>query len=490
MAQIDWNGHSTASIRPDVLDMLNRVAGLVDFPLVINSGYRDPESNKRAGGAKASQHMHGEAIDISLNGLSNAQRTQLTQALVQAGAHRIGAYSGNTALHVDMAKAWDKAKGDYPVYPMFDRSIHNMGKAHDWFTAGLSGPPVPPQSIPNPPVPATRTAQQAINAVAPVPAGRPLGLGYAPQVPTPPAGFSSGQRQAMGNVVSGSFDAIQPKAPSNLYDGIYPLSQPLRSPPPIPVMESYDLAKQRARMGDAIVSPSPVITPIDSSQYPVVVGKDVTPPNGVPPGYQPRVAMDMSMPQPPDFIGDARARMAAAGQPPTPAGFPPGSQFNGPTAPIPQPPIARQPVGIPITVTGGRIEAPPMPMPPLNRSALSPAPIPAGAILRGSATGTPYDVGKTYGFGDKLMLATPGGFVKVYDPTVIGSGHNLFGSLINGGIAKANNGGMTGLFGLLMGNGSGRSVVSSGSGGSASSGRSGGFDLNNLWGDPAISSGF
>jgi len=38
----------------------------VNEPIIISSGYRCPELNKLVGGAKNSQHMTGEAADISL----------------------------------------------------------------------------------------------------------------------------------------------------------------------------------------------------------------------------------------------------------------------------------------------------------------------------------------------------------------------------------------------------------------------------------------
>lgn len=35
-------------------------------PIKVNSGYRSPEYNKKIGGAKNSQHMKGEALDLPL----------------------------------------------------------------------------------------------------------------------------------------------------------------------------------------------------------------------------------------------------------------------------------------------------------------------------------------------------------------------------------------------------------------------------------------
>lgn len=43
---------------------LDVIRGLWGGPLLVVSGYRDPEYNRRIGGAKASQHMEGRAVDI------------------------------------------------------------------------------------------------------------------------------------------------------------------------------------------------------------------------------------------------------------------------------------------------------------------------------------------------------------------------------------------------------------------------------------------
>jgi len=41
-------------------------------PTVINSGYRCPELNEAVGGSATSQHCHGEAADIEVPGVANA----------------------------------------------------------------------------------------------------------------------------------------------------------------------------------------------------------------------------------------------------------------------------------------------------------------------------------------------------------------------------------------------------------------------------------
>lgn len=123
------------SLAKSVRNSLTNAQGLVSFPISIRSGYRDPETNSKVGGAPHSEHMDGNAVDIDLRGLSNAQRTELVQALVKAGFNRLGAYSGNTGLHVDMK---DQRNEDGSPWAMFDRTAANMHKAPKWFKDGLN----------------------------------------------------------------------------------------------------------------------------------------------------------------------------------------------------------------------------------------------------------------------------------------------------------------------------------------------------------------
>lgn len=49
----------------DILDELREHFG----PVIINSGYRCPEHNAKIGGAKASRHVVGDAVDIVVDGV-------------------------------------------------------------------------------------------------------------------------------------------------------------------------------------------------------------------------------------------------------------------------------------------------------------------------------------------------------------------------------------------------------------------------------------
>ena len=51
---------------PTLLEMLERLREAVGTPLVVNSGYRCPEHNRRIGGAPRSKHCLGMAADINI----------------------------------------------------------------------------------------------------------------------------------------------------------------------------------------------------------------------------------------------------------------------------------------------------------------------------------------------------------------------------------------------------------------------------------------
>ena len=54
--------------------LYHRVCPQEEIPLVINSGYRSPEVNKRAGGSSTSNHLTGCAVDIRVAGFEQAIR--------------------------------------------------------------------------------------------------------------------------------------------------------------------------------------------------------------------------------------------------------------------------------------------------------------------------------------------------------------------------------------------------------------------------------
>lgn len=74
--------------------------GVVD-KLEVKSGFRDVERNRDAGGAKYSKHLEGGAIDLSIKGYSDEEKTALLETAIRHGAKGIGVYPGGTSLHID-----------------------------------------------------------------------------------------------------------------------------------------------------------------------------------------------------------------------------------------------------------------------------------------------------------------------------------------------------------------------------------------------------
>lgn len=61
---------------------LSTLRNKIEKPVIITSGYRTPEWNKKCNGAKYSYHMRGMAADIRVNGMSAKQIANELNAIV------------------------------------------------------------------------------------------------------------------------------------------------------------------------------------------------------------------------------------------------------------------------------------------------------------------------------------------------------------------------------------------------------------------------
>ena len=91
---------------PLLISVLQIIRDHVKLPIVVNSGYRCPEYNKRVGGVANSQHIFGKAADIYVEGWSNKQLLNVIRALTVAKKIYVGyAYiikNSNRAVHIDV----------------------------------------------------------------------------------------------------------------------------------------------------------------------------------------------------------------------------------------------------------------------------------------------------------------------------------------------------------------------------------------------------
>lgn len=84
-------------------------------PLPIVSGFRDPERNRKAGGAKHSQHQHGNAVDIDVSNLSPDERLNLIRLASSQGFTGIGVYANSIHLDYGKRRAWGPSHGSESV---------------------------------------------------------------------------------------------------------------------------------------------------------------------------------------------------------------------------------------------------------------------------------------------------------------------------------------------------------------------------------------
>ena len=83
-----------------ILDVLRNKIGK---PVIINSGYRTPEWNKKYDGANYSYHMRGMAADIRVNGMSAKELANKLNAIVP---EECGIIVYKNWVHFDVAVWW------------------------------------------------------------------------------------------------------------------------------------------------------------------------------------------------------------------------------------------------------------------------------------------------------------------------------------------------------------------------------------------------
>lgn len=93
-------GYSRAALQPGAVGILDAVSA-VNPGIGVNSGHRTPAQNRAAKGATNSQHLRGQALDLDISGLTDAQKAEALNAAVEAGARGVGLYSSGNVMHVD-----------------------------------------------------------------------------------------------------------------------------------------------------------------------------------------------------------------------------------------------------------------------------------------------------------------------------------------------------------------------------------------------------
>lgn len=94
-----------ACLKPGVLRILKQVERRYGKKPIITSGYRSPKGNRRAGGARNSQHIFCKAVDIQVEGVSKWKLAKYIRTLPGRGG--VGTYCRTKSVHFDIGSKRD-----------------------------------------------------------------------------------------------------------------------------------------------------------------------------------------------------------------------------------------------------------------------------------------------------------------------------------------------------------------------------------------------
>lgn len=87
----------------ELADNLQKIRDVIKKPMDPTNGYRCPEHNAKVGGVKKSQHIHGKAADIQVDGLEPEELADIVENLMEKEIIKkggVGRY--NTFTHIDI----------------------------------------------------------------------------------------------------------------------------------------------------------------------------------------------------------------------------------------------------------------------------------------------------------------------------------------------------------------------------------------------------
>ncbi|MBB3591397.1 uncharacterized protein YcbK (DUF882 family) [Rhizobium sp. BK529] len=91
--------------KPDLMRIIKTVETHFGKPVVVTSGYRDPQHNREVGGAEESMHKSCEAADIQIDGVSKWDIAQYIRSLPDRGG--VGTYCHTDSVHLDTGNVRD-----------------------------------------------------------------------------------------------------------------------------------------------------------------------------------------------------------------------------------------------------------------------------------------------------------------------------------------------------------------------------------------------
>ncbi|MBB3935288.1 YcbK family protein [Aureimonas phyllosphaerae] len=89
----------------NLMSLISQIERRFKQKVVITSGFRSPQHNRRVNGAKASMHMACKAADLHVPGVNGQDVAQFVRALPGRGG--VGTYCHTAAIHIDVGKMRD-----------------------------------------------------------------------------------------------------------------------------------------------------------------------------------------------------------------------------------------------------------------------------------------------------------------------------------------------------------------------------------------------
>ena len=111
-SKLIWLPHTDSGVKSKLISILENTAVDVGYPLTITSGFRSQSYNDKVGGAKKSQHMLGNAVDIRMRNKTKKEILEFVEAVVGNGIRGIGLYfparGGGTFIHCDIRSGFNQ----------------------------------------------------------------------------------------------------------------------------------------------------------------------------------------------------------------------------------------------------------------------------------------------------------------------------------------------------------------------------------------------
>ncbi len=132
-------------MNPQAVTSFKTLEKALGTQLTVTSAHRTKAENTRVRGASKSQHLHGNAFDVSVAGKSHAERLDIIRAAYAAGFRGFGV--GKNSVHIDVGaqRAWGyvRASGGGPVPEWAKDTINQL-----FAGGGGTPPPAAPDGTP------------------------------------------------------------------------------------------------------------------------------------------------------------------------------------------------------------------------------------------------------------------------------------------------------------------------------------------------------